>query len=331
MDSYIRDWIKVIEEGDNNNNYKPCWGRAVIECIMEEDYSIDPISGKYRIDFKSIAYNMLRYYWNQRFFFSLRQGPRVKESKGPLLYQDVEKMIEEYIRVSGNNLPCWADLGFAFLKKENPKFFEDKIRHSATVLNNDVCYRFLIVNQTIYDLYVYNKEVKNEILFTREQIDKIKDASGILNKLLNYRWAELLDKFNVSPRILEKVHAIAHKEIERENLSPYRKILIKYLETENPLDFYSGNILLSNDISVDHVIPWSFIYRDDIWNLVLTDKSTNSKKSNHKPKIEDIERLEKRNNYLISVIEDKDEKYKKSLVFARDENLLRKFYYEFTI
>lgn len=330
MDSYIRNWITVIEEGKNNNTYKPCWGRAVIECIMEEDYSIDPISGKYRIDFKSIAYNMLCYYWNQSFFFSPKQGPLEQEKeKVPLLYQDVRSMIEEYIQITGNNLPCWSDLGFAVLKKEKPNFFEDKIKHSASVLNNDVCYRFLKANNTDIDLYVYNKKVKNEILFTREQIDKIKDASYILNKLLNYKWAELLDKFNVSPYILEKVHAAAHKEIERENLSPYRKILIKYLETENPLDFYSGKILLNNDISVDHVIPWSFIYRDDIWNLVLTDKSTNSKKSNHKPKIEDIERLEKRNNYLISVIE--EPKFKNSLLLARDENLLRKFYYEFTI
>lgn len=176
MNSYIRDWISVIEEGKCTNTYKPCWGRAIIECIIEEEYSLDPITQKYRIDFKSIAYNMLRYYWNQCFFFSLRQGPLNQE---PFLNQDVRSMIEEYIRITGNNCPCWSDLGFAILKKENPIFFDAKIKHGASILNNDVCYRFLKVNDTVKELYIYDKKVKNEILFTREQIDEIKDASYI--------------------------------------------------------------------------------------------------------------------------------------------------------
>ena len=39
-------------------------------------------------------------------------------------------------------------------------------------------------------------------------------------------------------------------------------------------------VLQENDISVYHVIPLSFMYSDDIWNLVLTSKSNNSSKSN---------------------------------------------------
>ena len=35
-----------------------------------------------------------------------------------------------------------------------------------------------------------------------------------------------------------------------------------------PIDFYTGDELDMDDISVDHVIPWSFMYSDDIWNLV---------------------------------------------------------------
>lgn len=37
-----------------------------------------------------------------------------------------------------------------------------------------------------------------------------------------------------------------------------------------PIDFYTGNELDMDDISVDHVIPWSFMYSDDIWNLAYS-------------------------------------------------------------
>ena len=58
-----------------------------------------------------------------------------------------------------------------------------------------------------------------------------------------------------------------------------------------PIDFYTGDELDMDDISVDHVIPWSFMYSDDIWNLVLTSKSNNSSKSNHIPSKEVFEQL----------------------------------------
>lgn len=66
-----------------------------------------------------------------------------------------------------------------------------------------------------------------------------------------------------------------------------------------PIDFYIGDELDMDDISVDHVIPWSFMYSDDIWNLVLTFKSHNSSKSNHIPSKEVFEQLNQRNKALI--------------------------------
>lgn len=58
-----------------------------------------------------------------------------------------------------------------------------------------------------------------------------------------------------------------------------------------PIDFYTGGELDMDDISVDHVIPWSFMYSDDIWNLILTSKSYNFSKSNHIPSKEVFEQL----------------------------------------
>ena len=90
------------------------------------------------------------------------------------------------------------------------------------------------------------------------------------------------------------------------------------------IDFYTGNELEEKDISVDHVIPWSYMYSDDIWNLVVTSKSLNSQKSNRIPTEDIIEKLEIRNQELLSKIE--DSQYYDSLKIAVDNDYVRKFY-----
>lgn len=91
------------------------------------------------------------------------------------------------------------------------------------------------------------------------------------------------------------------------------------------IDFYSGKPLADNDISVDHVIPWSFMYSDDIWNLVLTSKSNNSSKSNSIPSQEVIDRLKQRNARLVGLLAAKfDNEIRESI----DKDLVDKFYFE---
>lgn len=71
------------------------------------------------------------------------------------------------------------------------------------------------------------------------------------------------------------------------------------------------------------------MYSDDIWNLVLTSKSINSKKSNAIPSEQIIKKLESRNIKLLKVV--KEEKYKKELQIAIDNDYVRKFYLSFKL
>ena len=95
------------------------------------------------------------------------------------------------------------------------------------------------------------------------------------------------------------------------------------------VDFYTGEVLSVDDISIDHVIPWSFMYSDDIWNLVITSKSNKSKKSNRIPSDKDIERLNERNVQLLETIT--DYKMKTQLQSAITENYVNKFYTAFKL
>jgi len=93
-------------------------------------------------------------------------------------------------------------------------------------------------------------------------------------------------------------------------------------------DFYTDEILDPNDISIDHVIPWSFMYSDDIWNLVITSKSRNSSKSNNKTTVEYIEKLKQRNLEIELVV---SESFKRELLEAKEHDFVDKFYFQFRL
>ena len=59
---------------------------------------------------------------------------------------------------------------------------------------------------------------------------------------------------------------------------------------------------LNGDISIDHVIPWSYMYSDDLWNLVYVHKGCNSSKSNVLPTETTIKNLKKRNLLLLEIL-----------------------------
>lgn len=161
------------------------------------------------------------------------------------------------------------------------------------------------------------------ISFTKQQALSLKEYSFVLSQLINFKWAQLLEKFNHSPRIASKVKDISDNTIKRSSLTKYKNILLKS-NNYQAIDFYTGKVLQENDISVDHVIPWSFMYSDDIWNLVLTSKSNNSSKSNIIPSQDVIESLKERNARLVKLIN--DSKYKDELLLAIENDYVDKFY-----
>lgn len=76
MNKYIQDWLDVIEYMNNDNTYKLAWGRAILENV----YTLNHIEENNVITFDAIAHKMVKYYWNQTFFFNLRQGSNIKRN-----------------------------------------------------------------------------------------------------------------------------------------------------------------------------------------------------------------------------------------------------------
>lgn len=315
---YINDWLRIIESMKNDNTYKLAWGRALIECIYYETYKIE--NNKVVLSLNNIAKCMLKYYWNQTFFFSLKQSPY--EDKSPVIVQITDELIERYSKVNGSVIPVWFDKAEEKLGSE----IDMAVQKVTNKLPENVSWRFKRVDNEVLEIYEYdNKNRSKYVYFNKGDAKLLSEYALVISKLLNYKWAQLLEKYNYAPKIVNKVNSISEAKLRRESLTKYKNELMKQFENGIAIDFYSGKPLKDDDISVDHVIPWSFMYSDDIWNLVLTSKSNNSSKSNSIPSEEVIKKLKERNSNLVGLL---DSKFDMEMRESIEKGLVDKFYFE---
>lgn len=78
------------------------------------------------------------------------------------------------------------------------------------------------------------------------------------------------------------------KPIERRALTKQREFWNRVIKHEGGMYcIYTNKLLQADDYDLDHFIPWSFVVHDQIWNLLPSDSSINSSKSNKLPDLEE--------------------------------------------
>jgi hypothetical protein len=279
MDGYIKELTDVIENGSMDNTYKMSWIRSIVESCEK--------STKSKIHFDELSELIFKYYWNQSIFFKLQQGPN--SNKKPKIFQLVEQSIDEYQSKYGMKPET-------FIKVQEQINIPTK--QISTVLTKDVCERFLNLDKNVLNIYKYNLEERTiDVL----KPSLIKEYSNILYSLINYRWTQKLEDIDGSPRISKKI-----KGVDREK-TPVRKSLKqfhRFIDLENPYKrcFISGKKIPEGKLSVDHVIPWSYMFSDDLWNLVYVNSSENSSKNNRLPNKDMVQKLIVRNKKLLKLM-----------------------------
>ncbi len=319
MNEYIKKWNDIVINCSYDNTYKMAWGRAIVELCIENSSQDDII----KFHFKSIAEKCLKYYWNQTIYFDLIQGSNL--NKKPEILSITKELIDKYSLTKNDNNPE------RFEKAENKidkVSLENAINRISKVLKQDVSWRFMNINKLKHEIYLLDDKREN-IIMTLENINILKSYSDLLFQLINYRWTQMLECFNHSPRISMKVKASGeNRDIRRDNLSKFHPYLESEYNDNKHYCFFCGKEIEKTELSVDHIIPWSFMFSDDIWNLVFCHKSENSSKSNSIVSEEIIEKLEKRNTLLLEKLEKSGKKDKKfdELKLAIEHNYVRKFW-----
>jgi CRISPR/Cas system Type II protein with McrA/HNH and RuvC-like nuclease domain len=115
---------------------------------------------------------------------------------------------------------------------------------------------------------------------------------------------------------------IESEEFKRHSLDKYQKILMEYFDE----CFYCCESLKNKSIHVDHFIPWSYIYEDELWNLVLACGKCNCDKSDSLPYPEYIDKLVKRNFDYYNKIEDLRKSVKLLDIENKQEKAIKKYY-----
>ncbi|WP_273008141.1 HNH endonuclease [Pseudoalteromonas lipolytica] len=307
MTNFLNQFLLVIQNSSVDNTYKMAWARAIVELSINRT---DP-----RIYLEEIAKVMLRNYWNQTIFFDLVQGSN--PSKPPEFINEVKHLINFFYEDKETHIPK----RFERIESSLPINYKKLV----SILKKDVSWRFLNLGKEKVDLYSYKRGADFILL---DNIQVLAQNSSLLFDVINFRWTQILEQFNTSPRVAKKVKSMDLGEsIRRKSLRPFRP----YLDVTNSkrICFICHNPIHEDQLSIDHVIPWSFMYSDDLWNLVYAHKGCNSQKLNVIPAQSEIERLNSRNYELLEKLKQMElanKKHTHELELAINQNYVEKFW-----
>ena len=302
MNSEIENLVDAIKNCSVENSYKMSWLRSIVEYV---DQTANPRA----ISLEFIAKCMFKHYWDQTIFFKLQQGQN--PDRHPLILQMVSEEINRFQKIMNNTKPQF------FLRVENQLNID--LKKIIRVIKNNVSWRF----KQDYDLYEIDND-RNQIILHDPIF--LKNHAKIIYEIINNRWTLILEDFNSSPRIGNKIRGTEEQKIKRKNLKSFHR----YLKIENPnrVCFVTGDTLRNEDLSVHHVIPWSYMYSDDLWNLVFLKKSENSILSNNIPSQKIINKLKLRNQSLLYKMENMNIKNKvfNELKFSIERDYVTQFW-----
>lgn len=245
-----------------SGTYKPALLKAIVRVASSEKQQV--------ITLARLGDEFSQLYWNQTVIFHLRQAATI--SKEPWVVQRIRAASQTYRTRVFRELPAEARAALA--------------RAMAQILTIDVIRRFHKSKlATMPDLFEWRQD-GSEIFLPAAALEFIDSNSEILELMANYWWASYLEKVNLmAPLIIEKVQRNGARR------GSLRKFYYALLRVGERRCFYCDRALDNEPIEVDHVIPWSFILGDPMWDLVLACKDCNSAKSDLLPQERFLEKL----------------------------------------
>jgi 5-methylcytosine-specific restriction endonuclease McrA len=260
-------FISILTKSSKSNTYKFALARFLLDHSHKHDSS-------YIVSFRDIAKKFLKYYWHQECKYRIKQNYDPK--KIPSVVQVIrdefkEEMVNGYIPDYFEKMP-----------QGKIKNAEEKIQKSVfgSGKKSQVVPRFQRLrgqppDRNLHirgtgDFYDYDIP-SGQLEIKPEALSFFKDNYIVLTKAVFLEWSKFLEKINTLPRLIAKVQS---EEVRRRSLTAYQSI---FRDQSNC--FYCDKTLDEHRTHVDHFIPWSYIFEDEAWNLVLSCQQCNLRKS----------------------------------------------------
>ena len=269
---------------DNTTNcYKFFWFKGILKNLED---------GKSRISFDDILNEMIADAWYMVTAYHLKLGPNgskdnleevvkyIYDKKDFIPSENRDKLID-YLR-------CSEDRIIIRYKKELIKnvpyrlqapFYDIDINRKEWHGNPEVLARKINGNKRLMYYFAAINGLSSVI-----EIDPLWAEYLLKNIEIIRGWLELslihyLQKRNPSvPGIADKLSAPQERKLIK--AKNYWKAVIEVTDVRN---IYTGYMMTTDDLSIDHFVPWSYVAHDELWNLVPTTKAVNSSKNNNLP------------------------------------------------
>ncbi|MFZ5597357.1 MAG: HNH endonuclease [Bacillota bacterium] len=292
--NFVNSLLKSIRNCSPRHTYDIAWMRAMLDILEKDEAS--PGKGGIMIDLHLTAARMISYYWDQTAFFELVQGPN--PARQPDLIARTGELIKSYYRTIGIDGPVPFEKARFNTRLRGE--LEELVQAAVEILKNDVVAGFFSRGQWPENFHKYNRG-EQTLLLSPAAASAISENSLLITETVYYRWTQILENYNLCPRLNRKIRIIDSPDPRDRQLSFYSK----YLDLENPehLCFICGRPVDREELQISHVIPWSCLCSDDIWNLVYTHGKCRWPGSRPVPSEFFIARLEKRNRKLLSLLD----------------------------
>ena len=233
------------------------------------------VTSDLRVPLETLGDQFARMYWNQTVVFHLRQASSLtKESE---VIKAIRRTADVHSVRHYSNLPSEAKAQLS--------------SRMARILGINVLAAFHTTKPLqMPPLYEWIPK-RGHIVLSAESHTLLKSQGIALETIANYHWADFLETTNrLAPRIIQKVKRDGAR---RRSLAPYLKILTA--EIEERCFYCDASFDATVRPTVDHVIPWSFLVDDPLWDLVLACRPCNTAKSDLLPDQRFIDKLIERN------------------------------------
>jgi hypothetical protein len=312
----------IIERENKTSTYKFALLRAIIEIIGSDSRFIEPGQDRCRIPLSMIAEKWILYYYPL-----LQQDERITQiSKRSMAFEQEFRPVIEYYKNAGDISLLYAHLRDgsipAVLIDEMEALFR-KVAH--TIRTMPMKYIGTSIFNCYDGLFKYQKSTDNIKFSLNDPYHRIcglgmvsfpRDYFEVFSLFGSYILGEggLLNQWaDFCVRSTPDGGAQKHRVIELLSMAPVlKREMYQAKETYARLKQHKGSlhcvwtqrVLDKYEIDIDHVIPFSAHFNNDLWNLLPSHPSVNRNKSD---KIPSAGLLEKRKTEIIGYWEDVSE------------------------
>lgn len=278
--------MSILTRGKKDNTYKFALARYLLDYANRQHTNRE-------IPYRDIASEFLKYYWHQECKFRIRQSGHTKRL--PSIVTIIrEEFGEKYVPYSFSDAP--EHLVERAEEKILKKIFGHARRKTSLVVpkfQNIPKGNRAISNPVFYD----HDDDRQVIILKPNVIGFLQRYYTPLLKGVFLEWAKFLEKINHLPLLIAKIES---DEINRTSLKKY----IMVFKDFDHCFYCNSRLAKDRHTHVDHFIPWSYIFEDEAWNLVLSCSSCNLKKSDSLPQKAFLNDLIARNESFQEKIED---------------------------